>query len=317
MKHQYLYSIQIVSILMFCELGLNAQEYHPSPTKNTVWTELFYPGGGGFDRLFHNFALKDNDTIILGKHYQKLYHSFDTIFTENKICGALREEDKRIYYYSIDSLINLRTPLSTPIPVDTEIILYDFNLQVGDTITEDQFRLRHADALVVAKIDSIPIGTELRKRYTFGSLDGYLINTEQWVEGVGCLRGLLSDVGFVPTNDWNSWLICFIQDEEALYHDNGFVGCYHTNPNAVQLLKNETRIRIVPNPVYSTIRIELDKPEYQKLIILSQSGRKLIEYDLKDRQFLVIDRGELSSGLYLISVYDKKGNIQTLKMLLK
>lgn len=316
MKHQYLYSIQIVSILLFFKMGLKAQEYHHFPTKNTVWTEFFYPGGGDFNRLYHNFALKDKDTIIHGKQYQKLYHSFDTIFTEDKVCGALREENKRIYYYSIDSLINLRTPLSTPLPVDTEIILYDFNLQVGDTITADQYRLRHADALIVAKIDSILIGTEFRKIYYFG-WDGDIISFEQWIEGVGCLRGLLSDIGYWPTNDWNSWLICFIQVGEVLYHNESFSGCFHSNPNAVQLLNNETRIKVYPNPVCSTIRIELDKPEYQKLIISGQSGNKLIEYDLKEKQSLVIDRGKLSSGLYYISVYRKKGNVQTLKMLLK
>ncbi|MBN2635081.1 MAG: T9SS type A sorting domain-containing protein [Prolixibacteraceae bacterium] len=310
MKYKYLYSIQIVSILLFCKMGLNAQEYHPFPTQNTVWTEYYYPGGGDFNS-FHNYALKDKDTIILGKHYQKLYHSYDTIFTEDKVCGALREEDKRIYYYSIDSLINL----STPIPIDTEIILYDFNLQVGDTITADQYRLR-AEALVVTKIDSILIGTEFKKRYYFG-WDGDIITFEEWIEGIGCRRGLLSDIGYWPTNDWNSWLICFIKDGEVLYHENGFVDCYHTNPNVVQLLKNEAKIKVYPNPGYSTMQIEFDKPEYKKLIISDLSGNKLTEYDLKDKQSLVIDRGGLTSGFYFISVYDKKGNIQTLKVLLK
>ena len=298
-------------------MGLNAQEYHPFPTENTVWTEYFYPGGGDFNTLYHNFSLKDKDTIINGKSYQKLYFSFDTIFTENKVCGAIREEDKRIYYYSFDSLINLLTPLSPPIPVpvDTEIILYDFNLQVGDTITADQYRLR-AETLVVTKIDSILIGSEYRKRYHFG-WDGDIITFEEWIEGIGCRRGLLSDIGYWPTNDWNSWLICCIQNGEVLYHENGFVNCYNINPNAVQLLKNDAKIKVVPNPAYSSIQVELDKPEYRKLIISDLSGNKLTEYDLKDKHSLLIDRGGFSSGMYFISVYDKKGNIQTLKVLLK
>lgn len=300
----------IISILF--GFTSKAQIYHPFPTKNTVWTELFYPGGGDFNRLYHNYALKDKDTIIHGKQYQKFYHSFDTIFTENKVCGALREENKRIYYYSIDSLINLRTPLSTPIPVDTEIILYDFNLQVGDTITADQYRLRHADALVVAKIDSILISTELRKRYTFGSLDGYLIKTEQWVEGVGCLRGLLSDVGFVPTNDWNSWLICFIQDEEALYHDNGFVGCYHTNPNAVQLLKNETRIKVYPNPVSGELIIQpiSNNTEGYSLEIYSVKG-ELVKTECLEpgRNLYRIDASSLRNGIYILRLISDSGKI--------
>lgn len=305
----------LVIISIFASLTLKAQTYHPFPTKNAVWTETFYPGGGDHNTLYHNFALKDKDTIIHGKRYQKLYLSFDTIFTEDKVCGALREDNKRIYYYSIDSLVKLRSPESTPMPVDTEIILYDFNLQVGDTITSDQYRLR-AEALVVTKIDSILIGTEYRKRFHFG-WNGDIITFEEWIEGVGCRRGLLSDIGYWPTNDWSSWLICFIQNSEVLYHDESFSDCYHSNTNAVQLLKNDIKIKVFPNPANSTIRIELDKPEYEELIIYNLSGNKLTGYDLRDKHSLVIDRGGLSNGLYFISVYDKKGNIQTLKVLLK
>jgi hypothetical protein len=313
MKHSYLYTIQLVFILLFSHMALIAQIYYPFPTKNTVWTEYFYPGGGEYNTVYHNYALKDNDTIIHGKRYQKLYHSFDTIFTEDKVCGALREEDKRIYYYSIDSLISLNTPL----PVDTEIILFDFNLKVGDTITDTQYRLRHERALIVAKIDSILIGTEFRKEYTFGFLNGHVIKTERWVEGVGCYRGLLSDIGANPTNDYNSWLVCFIQDGEVLFHSEQFPNCFNKNPNVVQIIENKSQIKIAPNPVGSIIRIELNNTKYQKLILTDQSGRNLRQYKLDGIQTLSIDRNILPDGVNFFSFYNKTGGIQTIKMLLK
>jgi hypothetical protein len=312
MKHSYLHIFQLVSVFLFSTVCLNAQEYHPFPTKNTVWAEVFHPSGGYYPNIYHFFALKDNDTIIKGNQYHKLYFSYDTLFTENKICGGLREENKRVYYYSIDSL----TCAYLPIPVDTEIVLYDFNLKQGDTIKRPEFRIRIPGKLVVLKTDSILIDDRYRERYNFGDIYNVMINDAKWVEGIGCLRGLLADIGYTFNNDLVSNLICFIQDNKVLYHDY-HPDCYYKNPVSVQSLNNDLKIKIFPNPAGSSTRIEFEKPEYQKLVISDQSGKKMKEYNLEGKQSFVINKGELPDGMYLLSVYDKAGTIQTLKMLFK
>jgi len=114
---------------------------------------------------FHSFALKDSDTTINGKLYHKLYHSYDTTFTESNLCGGIREQNKKIYFYAIDS-IPLLGQLTFP-SRRSEEILFDFSLELGDIIRNDSFRISHPDSLVVEKIDSILIGMEYRKRYTF------------------------------------------------------------------------------------------------------------------------------------------------------
>jgi hypothetical protein len=307
MKKQLFFIAIFIGLPFF---SMAQEEYHPFPTKNCVWTEYFHPAYGS--GIYHNFALKDNDTIIKGKSYHKLYHSYDTIFTEDKLCGGLREENKRVYFYSIDSV----TCLNAPIPIDTEIILYDFNLKFGDTITEDTYRIRHLNMLDIEKIDSIMVGTEFRKRYYFGWYGG-IISYEQWIEGIGCYRGLLSDIGDWPINDWNIWLVCFIPNREVLYHSTQFPNCYNKNPNVVQLIENKSKIKIAPNPAGSTLKIELNKTDYQKLILTNQTGRELRQYQLEGIQTLSIERDKLPDGIYFFSVYDKKGEIQTLKILLK
>jgi hypothetical protein len=311
MKKQ-LFTLIIIFVLPFI---LKAREYHPFPTKNTVWAEFFYPGGGHYPNMYHYFSMKDNDTIIKGNHYQKLYFSYDTIFTEDKLCGGLREENKRVYYYSIDSL----TCLYLPMPVDSEIILYDFNLKLGDTITYPKFRVRLPGKLILNKIDSMIIDNEYREVYTFGYPAGDIIKEAQWIEGIGCLRGLFADIGYIFDNDMKSDLICFIQDHNVLYHFYYYYNyqCYNKNPDAVQLIRSSSKIKIIPNPVCTSALIEFEKPEYQKLIISDQSGKKLMEYNLEGKQSIVIDKGELLDGLYLLSVYDKAGTIQTLKIIFK
>jgi len=300
----------VIGLLLFTS-NLLAQEYHPFPVKNTVWAEYFHPQGGYYPNVYHYFALKDNDTIIKGNHYQKLYLSNDTIFTEDKFCGGLREENKKVYYYSVAPL----NCTNRPVPVDTEIILYDFNLKLGDTITRDEFRIRIPGILIVLKIDSMLVGDQYRKVYNFGDTLGNLLSGAQWVDGIGGLSGLLADIGYSFNNDLGSDLICFIHEDEVLFH-NYMPECYNSNnPIAVQLLKNESQIKIIPNPAFSSVQIEFENLDYKSLIISDQSGKKLKEYNLRGKSFLVINKEELSNGLYLISVYDNAGNLQTLKLL--
>ncbi len=304
----------VIGLLLFTS-NLQAQEYHPFPTKNTIWSESFHPGGGYYPNKYHYFALKDNDTIIKGNEYHKLYFSYDTTFTEENICGAIREENKRVYYYSINSL----SCVNTPMPTDTEIVLYDFNLQIGDTITDEEFRVRYPGELILMKTDSLLVGPEYMKVYKFGhpidSID-YIIEQAQWIEGVGCIRGLMADMGYMPTGSFSySNLNCFIQNGEVPYHSEEHPECYNKNPSTSKALSTNSRIRIAPNPVNSSTKIEFENLDYKSLIISDRSGKKLKEYDLKGKSFLVINKEELSNGLYLISVYDNAGNVQTLKLL--
>jgi hypothetical protein len=287
------------------------EEYHPFPTKNTVWAENYYPGDAPNFKPYHYFALKGNDTIINGYHYEKLYFSYDTVFTENKLCGALREENKRIYYYSIDSL----NCSHMPIPLDTEIVLFDFNLQLGDTITSEKFRVGYPGYIVVNAIDSMFIDQKYRKVFSFG-YDNQTITDAKWIEGIGCIRGLFADVGVVGW--WTNRLICCIIDNNVIYH-HGYEneGCYYLYSDNLQLLNNSLKFKIIPNPVDLSARIEFEKPEYQKLVISDQSGKRLMEYNVEGKQSLIIDRKWLPKGLYFLSVYDKSGNIQTLKIIFK
>ena len=208
-----------ITFLLLTGFALKAQTYYPFPTKNTIWTEGYYSPYPDTYKTFHCFALKDGDTTINGKLYHKLYHSNDTIFTEDKLCGGIREDNKKIYYYSIDSLPYQYIGIQT----GSEVILYDFTLKLGDTIRNNLFRISHPDKLIVFIVDSILIGTQYRKTYTFGYPNASkALPWATWVEGIGSLRGLLFATGDLPTSGvWND-VICFRQDYNILYHDTSY-----------------------------------------------------------------------------------------------
>ena len=84
--------------------------------------------GPGFFTTRHYWF--KGDTTLRGKVYQKLYYdNIHNPFDTGTICGLLREDTtshkvyRLIYAFSSDSLLS-----------QTEHLLYEFNLQLGDSL---------------------------------------------------------------------------------------------------------------------------------------------------------------------------------------
>ena len=208
-----------------------------------------------------------------------------------------------------------------------EYVLYDFSLNIGDTIKNDSFSISSTDKLVVFSVDSVLVGTKYREAYTFGYPNApYSIPWAVWIEGVGSLRGLLFATGGVPTSGLFNDLICFRQDNAFLYHyDNKNINqyhydryddCYYIKPNAVEIIARNTKLIIAPNPVKTTARIEFEKPDNNSRLILTDLyGTQLKEYNIADKTSIEISRVGLPNGLYFIIIYDKHGDKQTTKVI--
>lgn len=268
---------------------------------------------------FHCFALKDNDTTINGKLYHKLYQSTDTLFTEAKLCGGIREENKKVYFYPIDPSLYWYDNLAK------ELILYDFSLKLGDTIRAiDSFRIGDSD-LKVVNIDSTLTVNGYRKTIKFGDTDGFPFPWAVWVEGIGSLRGLLFETGPVPNNGYFNDLICLRQNNVFIYHyDNNntnqyhhdrYDDCYYIKPDAVKTVAMNTKLIITPNPVITTARIEFEKLDNRRLILTDLYGKTLNGYNIEGKTSIEISRAGLSNGSYFITIYDKNGNRQTTKVI--
>ncbi len=103
--------IIVLSVFLFKSYG---QTYYAFPTGIGMWTRE------QLDHFWNPTGILSTDhiggdTIIGSDTYKKLY-------VNNNLHGAIRENNRVIYFYSLDSL--------------REFILYDFSVQVGDTLTE-------------------------------------------------------------------------------------------------------------------------------------------------------------------------------------
>ena len=210
----------IVFLLIGISVCVSAQKYVPFPTENAEWN-IFYAysyHGEPMDTTLLQYSLQ-GDTAINGLIYRKVCRNIGSqIEPIYKVVGGLREQDKKIFYIG-------ESYEETYYYSDHEVILYDFNKQIGDTVWLDSHMGLN---YVIIKTDSVKIGNEYRKRYEtqrFGS-------TEYIIEGIGNVNsGLFGIITPIPTCmechlDWQ--FICFSQNGESVYKNPEFVGCNST-----------------------------------------------------------------------------------------
>ena len=265
-----------ILIIVTVFIGLNsiwAQSYIPFPDSNATWCDEREDNGFP-PHYYHSFYRTNGKCDI-----------HDTIYTiisdhlENNI-GYLREENKKVYFR-----------FGPDIP---EFILYDFDLEAGDTISLYQMHSGNFEDGWIVDIDSILIGSEYHRRYYIETFDWISI---QFIEGVGSDLGLLYfDIPWVDI--WGD-LKCFSLND-TIFDTEGLGG---TSPGNCWLyigFQEEQREQIViyPNPASDFIHLDYNKDCWLELTnmmgtVLCQSySGSLYVRDLKD-------------GIYLLKVYSE------------
>jgi len=274
---------------MILSLGINAfsQEYHRFPTSNALWqhivTQSMVPP--------HEWTIIDSlgqEIIIDSTVYTELYR-------EEYIIGAIREDtiEKKIYFHNFGN----------------EIILYDFTLEVGDTInyttnlhyTLDYFK-------VVDSIDSVNVNGQFHRRwYLTNSLAGL---TDIWIEGIGSVYryGLLypndPDIvldGSIP------YFGCFSNDTIIYVNENS---CDYSCPCESWIVKlfeeqpNKEHVDIFPIPFEDFIIIDLKQNlnEYTNVQIFTTDSRLIYTENINYHKSIYIGTSIFSSGLHIVKL---------------
>jgi hypothetical protein len=144
------------AVLLFVIPIVEGQDYIPFPTQNASWN-VYLESTCDNESPPDTFLLRYTvlgDTTIKNKAYNKLIvECGDTINPTLMQSGGIREEGKKIYYFGPGILGSV---------TDEEFLLYDFNVQIEDTINHSSNGLWKS---IVLDIDSIKIGSQYRKRY--------------------------------------------------------------------------------------------------------------------------------------------------------
>ncbi len=312
----------IIGTSLFCSIQLQAQAtYFSFPDSNAVWTEQAQgccynycppppnPNPVLLDLSFSYYI--QGDTIINGAACHKIYQSGITHehcnfgnyinnwgVINNIYTGAYRQDitlKKVLFIYPGDT---------------TQCLLYDFNLNVGDTINYGCNNWGGCFIITVTSIDSILIGNTYRKRFNLSNFPSYSL-----IEGIGSTSGLLEPI--CPFEYFGT-LICFSQNGQSIYPDTTTICQIITETNEGH---HKPGMVISPNPASDKINISFPATASENVTIkiYSITGEIVLEEeniypDLIGKSKAPFSNFQLpisnfQNGIYFLSVQTEKEKI--------
>jgi len=294
----------LIILIMFCSFGFS-QSYHKFIEKNKKWwIDYTCDGMGGCSNITNKGMLYyfEGDTIINSTSYKVLkskvvWSSLITIGWTNKV-GYYREDsiNKKVYIYYFG-----RSGYKIP---TREILLYDFNLKIGDSFNSMKGCPQTMNSLIVTKIDTIITTNANLRKFIFNDNSSY-------VESVGSINPatIITDTFTVCIGDYPvSTIQCVKTGDNIIYGNN----CVNTALKKLTTMN----IDILPTIMTDKLRIEMNSDTFADLNIYSVNGWKVVTKKLYSNNEEISVRG-LTSGMYYYVLYDNNGIIKTGKLIKK
>lgn len=317
-------------------------KYIPFPSNMIVNSSEINADSDGFWYTYSRFEIQ-GDTLINGLHYSKYYLAKDVakpsipidLKKENRLCGALRNDiqSKKVYLYSFGT--------------NTEELLYDFDLHVGDTLFKnDRFKFYRSllqdptyarvDTVIVSRIDSIlmPHDNLYHKRFNFtakfhewnnnqpdipitsdsmSSPGGIMIKINPLIEGVGFLHNPITFLRKFEFS-YDAKLICSSIDNKTVFNSSSLndkdCDSFITSIND----KNSaSAIKLYPNPSNGKFNLEITETTITSFEISNLFGVKILSSKI-DSNKMEVNLSSESSGIYFIRCFFKDGTSSTKKI---
>jgi hypothetical protein len=222
-----------------------------------------------------------------------------SIYTDLGYNGAIRED-------SANKIVYIVPPSSS-----TEEVLYDFNLQVGDTIMGYFYNTISGNREIVQSIDSVLVGGNYRKRWNINP--NYQV---AFIEGVGSTYGVIETLpgGFV-TDLPSISVTCFSQNNMTLYPNNAGSCNLITSVNSPE--NSAGKLKVFPNPFSTETTFYADKfLSNATLTIYNPQGQVVRQIDDITGRTITLNRDNLSSGFYFLHLTEDNKIIATDKIMI-
>jgi hypothetical protein len=294
-------TLLLIIILSYNKIYLQID--YPFPDSNAIWINMEHTGGSQPSTI-ETWSIGGSDTIINSNTYKIIHYGNDPNWKR----GGIRSSQGLVYYI--------------PFPYSTEYLLYDFNLNVGDTINnvyvEDPGHDPYATfpapitnlyQLVVDYTDSILINGNYRKQIHLAS--GSMLSSGSWIEGIGNTQGL-----FWSTDDnisnFSLELYCMSYNDTILYPNSSFGTC--ESFFGINDEKNSTFNSLVsPNPSSNLIKIQYNNPNRSQfaLDIYDNLGRKVNRSNFIIDEEIEIDVRDFKNGIYHYTLFCATQNLRS------
>ena len=266
---------------------INAEPYYASGTVNHITNE---------------------DTIINDKTYKKIYDYTCEDPSIKTYRGAVREENKEIYYVSKLNDIN------------NEYKIFDFNFKVGDRMNythPENFHINNYMIIEVSKIDTIKFNNTWRRVYSF--ID-YTRNDpvewkDAWIEGIGAEHDFLTPFTETPTCCGGISSLCGVVQNETSIHGDCNCAVWEVGIN-----NNEaSQFKILCNPILNKIlSIETGNIKFTQINIYSMEGISVLSRNISSHTAnFDISLQNIEAGSYIVILTKENGGRESSTILIK
>ena len=275
----------LLLLLMAMEGMAKAQDYEPIIQEGNEWHTLDVIVNPGFPPNHHYSTLVhwlSDDTLVDGVRYTKVLETRNGEGTP-RLATLLREEDGKVWKRKSA----------------TDILIYDFTAQVGDTLRFGDFH--EFDYFVVDSISIEQIGGKDRRKFWFGleyDFTGEPVAIETWTEGIGSDMGLLFSGWYYVSGGYYRAL-CFHQNGELLWQNEYYGTCMIDAVEEMDI----SPISLYPNPTSEVVHIEgVEAAEVQVYNSFGQLVKTV--HDANE-----IPVAALPQGVYLLRITDTDGKV--------
>ncbi len=260
-----------------------AQTYYPLVDTNKLWStayETYTPW-----QLKSKYFKFSEDTLINSYTYKKIMMSADSLHSVWSCIGFIRED-------STKKVFNIMPPDTT------ESLLYDFNVNIGDTI------YLHEIDFIVDTVDTIFFGEKFRRKIIiYPYFDTSSFAKEEWYEGIGSLEGLLES-GTAWAIGSDNFLLCFYENDILKYINPQHSDCY-VNINYMNQVENSEKkkdILLYPNPANNQLNIycNLDINDFE--LVIYDIYQRIIRTIPISEKHAIISLNDLNNGLYFCMI---------------
>jgi len=240
----------------------------------------------------------DGDTIFNGNTYKILngYHYISRTFW-------LREDiqNKKIFLSTIDG--NKRV----------EDLLYDFSLEVGDSIAINNPLSPFPDSPGYFTLDSI-IARQLLDgsdyRFFYLSPNPTTSSTESpvWIEGIGSLS-LINAPGGTPNVNASGKISCYFNDAELLYTQlDSIQSCKPIHVTGIEEETKNNLVKVYPTNCNDILFVSSFAEEIKSIEIFDMNGTKVFQENALNNHFNKLEISKLAKGLFIVKVSFSSGN---------
>ena len=284
--------------------------YHPFPDSAATWYETTSESNTPCSAMCNYKLFVDgSDTIIGNITYNILYGQYLSSILGPIPCTCYPNEGAGPEIFRYIRHVTSEKKVYTLDPnTGNDMLLYDFNLQIGQSLSGYFVNSLGCPDYIVTSIDSVLVGNDYRKRLIFNGNDQ---TNGSVIEGIGSSFGLFL---FCMGPGVTSTMTCFNQSDSLFFPVSTDGPCSPLQLTEMSLEIND--INIYPNPGLNSVRVEwLGEHVATHIIIANLLGETI--YSDAIGMTITVDLTPFPSGVYTVTVHLANGQVRAKKLVIQ